>query len=204
MAASSIDIVLFDLGGVLFEVGGVGAMRALAGVDSDDELWRRWLTCPWVRRFERGDCTTEEFAAGVVTEWKLPIDPAAFLGEFADWIGEPMAGATSLVGEVKARVPVGCLSNTNDLHWQGHFTRWPIFDDFSFRFLSFELGLVKPDRALFDEVAQRLPTARERVLFLDDNLLNVEGATAAGFRAAHVRGVDEARRSLIAHKVLDA
>jgi FMN phosphatase YigB (HAD superfamily) len=41
-------------------------------------------------------------------------------------------------------------------------------------------------------------------LFLDDNLLNVEGATAAGFRAAHVRGVDEARRSLIAQKVLDA
>ena len=68
-----------------------------------------------------------------------------------------------------------------------------------------ELGLVKPDRAIFEAVAIRLPVpaaAVGRVLFLDDNLVNVEGARACGFVARHVRGVDEARRALEADGVL--
>lgn len=67
MAPPPIDIVLFDLGGVLIEFGGVEAMRALAGIDSDDELWRRWLTCRWVRSLERGDCSPADFAGGMVS-----------------------------------------------------------------------------------------------------------------------------------------
>ena len=47
-------MVLFDLGGVLIELGGVAAMRELTGIESDDELWRRWLGCRWVRSYERG------------------------------------------------------------------------------------------------------------------------------------------------------
>ena len=89
-------------------------------------------------------------------------------------------------------MPVGCLSNTNALHWDHHFARWPLLDGFDYRFLSFELGLLKPDRELFDRVAELLPYPAERILFLDDNTLNVDGATAAGFTAVHVRGVAEA------------
>ena len=101
-------------------------------------------------------------------------------------------------------MPAGCLSNTNALHWDHNFARWPILDAFDFRFLSFELGFVKPDRDLFDRVAQLLPTPPNRVLFLDDNALNVDGATAAGFAAVKVRGVDEARDALVAAGVLNA
>ena len=48
------DVVLFDLGGVLVDFGGVQAMKELSGITDDDELWHRWLTCRWVREFERG------------------------------------------------------------------------------------------------------------------------------------------------------
>ena len=44
----------------------------------------------------------------------------------------------------------------------------------------------------------------DRVLFLDDNLVNVEGAREVGFVAVHVRGVDEARRALADAGVIDA
>src|ERR1700683_947261 len=59
------ELVLFDLGGVLIAPGGVAPMRELSGLGSDEALWTRWLSCPWVRRFEAGQCTPEEFAAGV-------------------------------------------------------------------------------------------------------------------------------------------
>jgi HAD superfamily hydrolase (TIGR01509 family) len=63
--------------------------------------------------------------------------------------------------------------------------------------------MLKPDREVFDRVASQLPAPRERVLFLDDNALNVDGAISAGFQAARVQGVDEARAALVAANVLD-
>jgi hypothetical protein len=40
------------------------------------------------------------------------------------------------------------------------------------------------------------------VLFLDDNVVNVDGAIAAGFPAVRVAGVSEARRALVAFGIL--
>jgi HAD superfamily hydrolase (TIGR01509 family) len=199
-----IAIVLFDLGGVLVDFGGVDAMKDLARVEDDELLWHRWLSCPWVRRFERGECSDADFATGMVDEWELDLTPEDFLDQFRSWLGGPLPGAEALVEEVRRTHPAGCLSNTNALHWDQNFSRWPILDAFDFRFLSFQLGVVKPDRDLFERVAQLLPVSAARVLFLDDNLVNVEGAQAVGFVAAHVRGVDEARRAVAAAGVIDA
>ncbi len=200
----TIDVVLFDLGGVLIDFGGVGPMKELAGIDEDEELWRRWLTCEWVRAFERGQCSEDDFATGVVADWNLPVTPSAFLDEFRNWPRGPLAGADELLRSVRRVVPTGCLSNTNALHWREQFHRWPILHEFDFSFLSFELGQVKPDQELFDAVSDALGTARDRVLFLDDNSLNVEGAEAAGFVACRAQGVDEAREALISLGVITA
>jgi putative hydrolase of the HAD superfamily len=201
----SIDIVLFDLGGVLIDFGGVAPMKELAGIEDDDELWQRWLTCRWVRKFERGHCSGDDFATGVVGDWGLPIEAQTFLDAFRSWPGGPLPGADALLRDVQRTLPRGCLSNTNALHWRENFARWPILDAFDFRFLSFELGYVKPDPELFDHVARLLrPSARGRVLFLDDNSINVEGATTAGFTARQVRGVGEARQALVGMGVLGA
>lgn len=198
-----IEAVLFDLGGVLIDFGGVGPMRQLAGIDSDDELWRRWLTCPWVRTFERGQCTAEAFAAGMVGQWELALSPQAFLEAFGSWPGGPLPCALELVGEVRRAVPAGCLSNTNALHWETHFAAWPLLNAFDIRFLSFEMGLVKPDQELFAAVAETLGIPVGRVLFLDDNALNVEAAAQVGFSARRVQGVEQARAALVGAGLLE-
>jgi putative hydrolase of the HAD superfamily len=202
VTADRIDLVLFDLGGVLIQPGGVAAMRALAGLDSDEALWARWLRCRWVQRFEAGGCTPEEFAQGMVADWGLELAPAAFLEEFGDWPEPPFAGALELVDTVQAHVPAGFLSNMNSFQWAANYEAIPLTQAFTFRFLSFELGLVKPDAAIFAAVAERLPVPRQRILFLDDNLVNVEAAEGAGFAAQHVRGVEGARDALVNAGVL--
>ncbi len=197
-----IEFVLFDLGGVLIDPGGVEPMRELSGLASDDEVWARWLSCRWVRRFEAGLCSPEAFAAGVVSDWGLPLAPAEFLDTFSAWPGLPYPGALEVVAEVRQQLPVGCLSNTNAVQWVANCEGTPVVEAFAYRFLSFELGLVKPDRAIFDLVAARLPARRGRVLFLDDNQANVDAAVAAGFEARRVRGVDAARAVLVDAGVL--
>jgi FMN phosphatase YigB (HAD superfamily) len=204
MTADRIEFVLFDLGGVLIRPGGVAAMRALSGIESDEALWSRWLACRWVQRFEAGRCTPEEFAAGVVADWELDVGPAAFLEAFGSWPEPPFEGAVELVEAVQATVPAGYLSNMNSFQWAANYEGIPLTDAFAFRFLSFELGLVKPDAAVFEAVAARLPVPRHQVLFLDDNAVNVDAATATGFAARHVRGVQAAREALVESGVLTA
>jgi putative hydrolase of the HAD superfamily len=198
----AIGVVLFDIGGVLAEWLGLPVMRELTGAASDLDVAGRWLMSPWVRRFEAGDCSEQEFAEGVVAEWEFPFTPEEFLEKFLSWLDDPFDGAEQMVRETKAHATVGCLSNTNSLAWREIISHWPLTPLFEYRFLSFEMGAVKPDREIFGLVVERLPVPPDRVLFLDDNAINVEGALASGLRAEQARGVQEARAVLTRYALL--
>jgi putative hydrolase of the HAD superfamily len=194
-----IDFVLFDLGGVLIELGDVTRLQEMSEVVGTEEIWQQWLASPWVRRFEKGQCSETEFSAGVIAEWGVDIAPRRFLEIFRDWPMGPYPGTTELLAELKRLVPVGCLSNTNAMHWEHQTSVWPMLDMLDFRFLSFELGLAKPDEAIFHAVDQRLPFCRERVLYFDDVAANAETAMSFGFRSVQVRGIEEA--ATVLHEV---
>lgn len=187
---------MFDLGGVLIELGGIATLQELAGIASEEGVWARWLASPWVREFERGTCSATEFSVGMVSEWQLDISPERFLEIFRAWPIGPYPGVQELVASVQRSVPIGCLSNTNALHWEYQSAAWPMLGMFDLRFLSFELGLVKPDADIFQAVADQLPVDRDRVLYLDDVAINAEAARDFGFRSEQARGPDECRRAL--------
>ena len=191
-----IEIVLFDIGGVLARFAGLTVLQELTASESELEVAARWLMSPWVRRFESGGCTDAEFAAGIVEEWELPYSAEEFLRIFPTWLDDPFDGAEQMLRETSEHRRVGCLSNTNSLQWNGKISHWPLAEYFEQRFLSFELGAVKPDAVIYERVIERLPVPPAKVLFLDDNPLNVEGAQAAGLRAEQAVGVTEARTVL--------
>lgn len=185
--------VVFDLGGVLIELGGVADFGELIGVMEVDEIWRRWLTSPWVRRYERGCCTRSEFALGMIEENRLLLSPEEFLHRFGSWPKGLMPGAAELVRGLASHVTPTCLSNTNEMHWNEQRGNEIVRELFERPFLSHELGLVKPDREIFDHVVAALDCRPHEVVFLDDNLLNVEGALLAGLDAHRVSGVADSR-----------
>ena len=61
------------------------------------------------------------------------------------------------------------------------------------------MGLVKPDREAFEFAIEGLDCSADSILFLDDNVINVEAARAAGLRAEVTRGPGEARTVLAAY-----
>ena len=199
---ATIEVVLFDLGGVLVELGGMRDLELFAGDSCEDELWRRWLECPWVRRFERGACDAESFSRGMVESWAMPVTPDVFLEAFASWPRGLMPGARDLVRTLATTCRVGCLSNTNALHAERHISEFGIDDLFDERFLSHEMGRVKPDREAFEWAIDSLGCRAEGILFLDDNQINVDGARAVGVQSERVRGPDEAREVLIERGLL--
>jgi putative hydrolase of the HAD superfamily len=196
-------LVLFDLGGVLVNFRGVSQMGKFAGIADPEELWERWLTCKWVRSFESGRCSELAFAAGVVEDWQLRMSPADYLEEFRSWPKGVLPGAEALVIEVKSRVPVSCFSNTNVLHWQ-YAQTWPLMGLFDHVFLSFQMGMLKPDHDAFEHVASALPVPRGRILFLDDNPLHIDAALELRFSASRVAGIEEVRQALAEHDVIES
>jgi glucose-1-phosphatase len=185
-----VEFVLFDLGGVLVELGDLSDLRAMTRYEGDPVSWQQILE-PWLCRFETGQCSASEFATGVVTDWGVDITPERCLEVFREWAIGPYPGTAALLSEVQQVVEIGCLSNTNTMHWQDQSTRWPELTTFDHRFLSFELGLRKPDREVFQAVTDRLPYDRGRILFLDDLGANADAARAFGFRSIQVRGLGE-------------
>ena len=133
-------------------LGRVQSFYPHSGITDPEELWRRWLSCKWVRSFEAGRCSELAFALGVVDDWQLKMSAEAYPKEFRSWPTGVLPGAEELVGEVKSRKPVSCFSNTNTVHWQDAQT-WPLMSLFDHAFLSFEMGMLKPDRDAFEHVA---------------------------------------------------
>ncbi|MAW87419.1 MAG: 2-haloalkanoic acid dehalogenase [Phyllobacteriaceae bacterium] len=58
------------------------------------------------------------------------------------------------------------------------------------------IGLIKPDREIYDHHANTFGLDPAASLFIDDSAKNVEGAEAAGWQALHFTGADRLRADL--------
>ncbi len=187
-AGTPFDAILFDLGGVLIELTGVERMLSWCpGVATTEELWRLWLHSPAVRRYETGASTGEEFAAEIVREFALPVTPGDFLAAFAHWPRSLYPGVPELLAALAPRYRLASVSNTNALHWDRFCGEWALDACFHANFPSHEVGKLKPDADYFAHVVAALGCARERILFVDDNRINVDAAARFGLVAHHVR-----------------
>jgi FMN phosphatase YigB (HAD superfamily) len=188
--AAHIDAVLLDFGGVLIELVGVEQMLAWCPRLADTaELWRRWLQSPAVRRFETGGSTAEDFAAEIVCEFGLPVTGDEFLEAFARWPRALFPGIAGLLVRLARRCRLASASNTNELHWQRFEREWALPGYFHHNFPSHRVGMLKPDAGYFLHVIEALGTDAGRVLFIDDNRINVEAAARLGIVARHAVGV---------------
>ncbi|MBK5109691.1 MAG: HAD-IA family hydrolase, partial [Anaerolineales bacterium] len=73
---------------------------------------------------------------------------------------------------------------------------WQIDDAFDRLVISAEIGLVKPDLAIYQWLISQLGMAPSKAVFVDDFLHNIEGARAAGFQVIHFRSPDQAQDEL--------
>jgi putative hydrolase of the HAD superfamily len=185
------ELLLFDLGGVLIEVG-TATLRELGGRDkSDAELWEIWLTCPVVEEYESGKLGDDEFAAGVLKTFGSAMPAEEFLRSFAAWPIGFYPGITELLRRLRHDFKLAYLSNSNPLHYQRFQNEWQLDTYFDYHFASFHMGCVKPQRRIFELVLERLPFEAKDIFFVDDNRLNVAAARELGIAAEVARGSSE-------------
>ncbi len=205
MKKSEFDVILFDLGGVIVQLIGVQIMLEWSPLNlSESELWSRWLSSPSVRRFESGNASPEEFAAALIDEFRLTVSPEKFLQEFTYWPRKPYPEAEPLLKKLRAYYQLAVFSNTNEIHWGRFITEMrEISELFHHAFASHEIGLLKPDREAFNHVIGHLNKPPDRILFFDDNIINVEAGNAAGMHCYQVSGIVEIPPLLVDLGILD-
>ena len=196
-ASANIRILLFDVGGVLVQLSGVEVMLGWLGKRvTVDELWRRWLQSAPVRQFETGQIDASEFAARVTREFDLPVDPQQFLDAFVAWPTGLYPGALEMLNRIPRSYRRAILSNSNALHWPRVLNDMQLGAAFDNHFVSHITGRIKPDADAFEHVVESLGCASGQVLFLDDNMLNVQAAQDFGMHAVRVQGAAEAQHVL--------
>ena len=81
---------------------------------------------------------------------------------------------------------MGILSNTCESHWEYCATRFAVIRElFDVHVLSYEVGAMKPDPAIYRAAAEKVDLPPPEIFFVDDRLENVQAARKAGFDAVH-------------------
>ena len=196
-----IQVLLFDLGNVLVDLGATSRLNQMLGSHDDEtQAWLKWLASPSVKAFDTGKVSLQDFAAALMAESSgmKPSDQqvAQFSQAFTDWPKGLFEGALALVDSVKPHIHRGILSNTNAAHWPRLMGEMELAGRFDSYFASHHLGAAKPDKLIYQRVLQQLKVAPEQILFIDDNQINIDAARELGMQAHRVKGVIEAKRVL--------
>lgn len=198
-------IVLFDLGNVLVHIHPEAMLQSL-GIDTPENRERFALPIiDIVRRYECGGESTEQFLGRLETLFnetgEIQTRPNGFSQEklqqaMLTIIGKPIEGMEEIVKQVATRIPVALLSNTNPLHYELCRQNLPVLQWIPKHFLSYQLGALKPDRKIYENVIRAVGLSPSDILFIDDVEKNLLGAQKIGISTLLFQGSEKLEKRL--------
>ncbi|HHL40490.1 MAG TPA: HAD family phosphatase [Deltaproteobacteria bacterium] len=195
------EAVIFDLGGVIVDFSHMAICARLAARcgGSARRVYADIFESGLEEAYDRG-LSTAEFHRLVMERTGADMPLGEFRAIWSDIFTENRE-VSALVEGLKGRVSLVLLSNTNELHFEHVRERFPVIGLFDELVLSYEVGLRKPDAAIFRLAVERSGTAAQRCFYVDDNAGYVEAAAALGldsrlFESAGALARELARRGL--------
>lgn len=209
MTHGEIEFVYFDLGNVLVSFEPEIASRNLAErFDvSVEHAHRAVYTSGLQDQFEHGAVSRRQYASSLRrqlgrSESEMPTSDV--LDAISDMFTpiESMRGV--LAGVRRGGYRVGVLSNTCHSHWDWITRQKYAVTDFAFdaTILSFQVGAMKPDHAIYRAAETAASVPSDRILFLDDKAENVAAASSRNWKAVRCFGGQEAIAALQDFRVL--
>jgi HAD superfamily hydrolase (TIGR01549 family) len=193
-----IDIVFFDLGGVILRTEHQAPREHLAERLnlSYEDLVQVVFEGESARRASLGEITAQQHWEAVAGRLGRPVAEAPGLRE--EFFGGDILDRELLdfVRMLRPGRRTGLISNgwadTRDYIIRNRFD-----DAFDLLVISAEVGLLKPDPRIYELALHRGGTAPAAALLVDDMLANVEGAVEAGMSAILFRDTAQLRQELV-------
>ena len=196
---NGIKNIIFDFGKVLLNIDPALSAKAFMelGIKDGIDFWGSRSSSDLLIGLEKGTITPDEFRQGAL-EMLVPgitthqVDEAwnALLLDLPPQRVEKLK-------TLKSHYRLFLLSNSNQIHYECFMNR--IEKEFGFsldtlfekRWFSHQVGMVKPNREIFDFVLNDAGLNPAETLFIDDTLVHVESARKAGINAVHLQpGMD--------------
>lgn len=190
--------IAFDLGGVLFNWK---PEKLLESLYSDHSTRTQIMQLVYQSQdwadLDRGILNQESAIERFATHTQLPHTQIRALIQATQQSLTPMDASWDLVKELYANhVPLYVISNMpiNTYHYlQAHYDRWHYFKGVV---ISAEIGVVKPQPAIFEYLLQRYALQAGETLFIDDALDNVTAARATGLQTIHFTEIGHCRQQI--------
>lgn len=183
--------IIFDLGNVLLPIDlgltyeAFAAYSSLSAVEIEKKILENQLWVP----YESGLQSDEEFRVFLREHLSLNCTDLEFDEAFSALLLDFHQGVYDLVESLTSFFQLYLLSNTSSIHAK-RFTQVKLgpegqnlFSLFDRVYFSFEMGLVKPNPLIYQQVLEENSLNASDALFFDDNVANINSANLLGIQS---------------------
>src|ERR1044071_7041825 len=193
----SIKVVVFDLGGGIVRTEFQAPRQLLAdrlGMEYED-LNKIVFDSESGLKASIGEISSEDHWSSVIKRLKRPASELAairdefFAGDIVD------RNLVEYIRSLRGKYKTGLISNAwGDL--RDFIVREKFDDVFDKMIISAEVGAVKPEPKIFQIALEQFGVKPNEAVFVDDFLINVEGAEKVGIKAIHFKDPESALKQL--------
>ena len=198
-----IKTVIFDLGKVIIPFDfkrGYQGLEQVCGYPAA-EIPRRIATTDLVQRFESGLVDPKDFVEQLSRVLDLRINYDQFCQIWSSiFLPDPLIPESLLEGLSK-RYRLLLLSNTNAIHFDMLEKSYPLLRHFHHMVLSYRVGAMKPEPAIFREAIARAECRPDECFFTDDIAEYVAAAKREGIDAVQFESRAQIEQELLARGV---
>ena len=182
--------LIFDFGNVLIEIDPARSIEAFQTLGAQADLH---LDADFFHDFETGAIRAAEFRRALRSQLRWASADSSIDRAWNALLLEIPPKTLHVLRSLRAQgYRLALLSNTNPIHIDevrrrlGPFGYGEFARCFERIFYSYEMGLRKPDPAIYAAVDRELGiTSPAEVLFIDDNAANIASAAAYGWRTLY-------------------
>lgn len=198
----NIKLVCFDLGGVIIRLCNTWQERCqAAGLElRKPETWDK----PDPKRevlliqYMTGKLTGNNFAQKLSKHIDQLYSPAEIINILDAWLVDEYAGMSQLVDKLhETGMNTAALTNTTLEHWL-RMSEFPTVHKLKNLFPSHEIGLRKPDPAIYTHLENSMGLAGKEIVFFDDLPENIEAAINIGWQAIQIDPLGDPAKQITA------
>ena len=192
---NNISTLIFDLGGVIVDLDLAKCIQNFKelGLENIEQYLSNFGQKDFFMRFEKGQIGIPAFRNEIRKLAGIELTDAQIDKAWCSFLAQIPFEKLHLLSELKKKYHLLLLSNTNPLHIQtavaAEFSKTgkTMQDFFDKCYLSYEMGMVKPDVEIFEALLTDAQVKAEECLFLDDGKKNIDTAAALGIQTYWVK-----------------
>jgi len=181
------DTIIFDFGGVILNINpeltinGFRQLNGDAGIDKINQSNILW-------EFERGEISKEVLISRISEMLKVTITKEEFNKIWCALLLNYVPDRIAWIKQLGQSHRLIMLSNTNEIHFEYFAAKLKdefgvtFYDLFAEVYLSYKMGLVKPDKKIYEQVIREQNLDPSKTLFIEDTPENTTMAESLGIK----------------------